>query len=275
MSDYANVKLSTLYELNSSLRTFQGNMAAIKSDIDNAIRNYFAHFQKQRQVLSEQLTKAERELESAESFLRVIEIRVRPKFGDDDKDERYKDTMLIAAAREKVAKARRNRDQCRDLLNRCNAIISNCSYRSTFHNGIYRVIDMALINASQVLRKHIENVQDYQTTGLGGMSSFSTDTTLSFSGKTAVDENMANFRFHHNQEHPLKNVKITIVDNQPFGFGQIDVITDENGMISIPYSETSDCSVYIDGKEVYSGRLYKSMLYDEGYNGVISMSDEE
>lgn len=274
MSDNANVKLSTLYELNSSLHTFQGNMAAIKSDIDNTIRNYFAHFQKQRQVLSDRLAKAERELESAEGFLRVLEIRMKPKFGDDD-EKRHRDTLLIATAKEKVAKARKHRDLCRDLLKQCDRIISNCSYRFSFHNGTYRVIDMTLINASKGLRKHIENVQDYQNTGFGEMGGFSVDTAPSFPSKTESNQNVAKFRFHKNQEEPLRNVKITIVDNQPFGFGQIDVITDENGMINIPFCETSDCSIYIDGKEVYSGKLYKSIHYDESCNGVISLSNEE
>ena len=235
MSDNANVKLSTLYELNSSLHTFQGNMAAIKSDIDNTIRNYFANFQKQRQVLSDRLAKAEGELESAEGFLRVLEIRMRPKLGDDD-EKRHRDTLLIATAKEKVAKARKHRDLCRDLLRRCERIISNCSYRFSFHNGTYRVIDMALINASKGLRKHIENVQYYQNTGFGGTGGFSVDTVPSSHSKIESSQNVAKFRFHKNQEETLRKVKITIVDNQPFGFGQIDVITDGKRTVYIKNS---------------------------------------
>jgi hypothetical protein len=63
------------------------------------------------------------------------------------------------------------------------------------------------------------------------------------------------------------NKKVIIYDNRVFGFGRIDAETDEFGQIKLPFAETNDCSIYIDGNEVYNGNLFENMEYNKYGDG--------
>lgn len=71
----------------------------------------------------------------------------------------------------------------------------------------------------------------------------------------------------------LSDAKITIVDNSLFGFGRIDVRTDKDGNITIPWCESQDCSIFINGKEVYSGKLNDNMVYNKNRDGKYNIGD--
>ncbi len=278
MSDFGNVKLSTLYELDRTILSFKGNMGTIKADFDTTVERFFVHFRKQRQELNNRLLNAEKALEVAEKNLRIIELRRRPFFNDEQNNNLIKEHLIITGARNKVLRTRQERDRCKEMLQRCDRIINKCSTNQGFHNGIYKIIEMSLVNASKELGIHIDNVIDYQNTSqntnMGIISKSGTEIRDSISGSSVV-ENYANCVFFSNDGKPLIHAKITIVDNEPFGFGQIDVLTDDRGRICIPYHKTSDCSIYIDGTEIYSGRLYKCFEYNKNQDGKVAYSESE
>ena len=273
MGGDGNVKLSTLYELDSTIHSFKGNMSTIKSDFDTTVKCFFDHFQKQRQVLYNRLLDAEKALEIAEMNLRILELR-GPIFNNGQSNNLIKDHLIITGARNKVLQTRQERDRCKELLQRCDRIINNCSTRKGFYNGIYKIIEMSLANASKELGRHIANVIDYQNTNAGIRSNSYKEISPSVSEETFTEQYM-NLTFYYKDGQPLKNARITIVDNEPFGFGQIDAITDDSGRTNLPYHDTSDCSIYIDGIEIYSGRLFKSMEYNKNNDGKVVHSDSE
>ncbi len=269
-----NVKLSTLYELDHTIHSFKENMGTIKADFDTMVEKFFVHFRKQRQELNNRLLNAEKVLEVAEKNLRIIELRRRPFYNDEQNDNLIKKHMIIIGARNKVMRARQERDRCKELLQRCDRIINNCSTRKGYHNGIYKTIEMSLVNASIELGHHIDNVIDYLNTSMGMSSKSSAEIGNYITGSNIVKKN-ANCVFFINGGKPLVNAKITIVDNEPFGFGQIDILTDNSGQISIPYHKTSDCSIFIEGTEVYSGPLFKYMEYNRNQDNKVAYSDCE
>lgn len=268
MGGEGNVKLSTLYELDSTIHSFKGNMSIIKSDFDTTVKRYFDDFQKQRQVLYNRLLDAEKALKIAENHLRMIEQRRKPFSDDEQNDNVTKD------AKNKVLQALQEKNRCQELLQRCEKIINKCYTVKDFHNGIYKMIDMSLANASKELGRHIANVIDYQNTSMEINSNSYKEIKPSISKGTIIEQCMK-LAFYNKNGQPLKNARITIVDNEPFGFAPIDVLIDDSGQINLPYYKTSDCSIYIDGIEIYSGRLFKSMEYNKNNDGKIVCSDSE
>lgn len=65
-----------------------------------------------------------------------------------------------------------------------------------------------------------------------------------------------------------------IVDNQPLGFKQIRKTTDKDGRVRFSCKDTDDCSIYVNGKEIYNGRLKKSERFDSGTSRVRRLMDE-
>lgn len=268
MSDYGDVQLSSLEDLGSSIRSFKNNIQSVKYEIESDISKFFQHFDSQRRILIKRLEDTERALASAERELyRLMQIRrpIRDEEGDIIGWERPDCTMM----QNHVMRLRHKRDLCADSVQRCNKIIDSCETRCKYHNGVYNMLEMNISSASRQLGFHIDDVIDYNKTSASHTSMSTSelnDTTL----VTSTHEDKAEMAFYNETGTPMANVKITIVDNEAFGFGQIDINTDSKGCLTIPHRTTSDCSIYINEEEVYTGELHKGMVYK---NGAFSHSD--
>lgn len=268
MSENANAHLSYLYELNQGIVSFRNNFNNIRDDIESLIREYFAHFQRQSLILKKRLTEAENALVSAENELREQRSKRRPVRNDDGEIDW--EPVDCSAQENKVNICLRRRDFCREQLEKCKKIINSCSVLRNFGNGAYNVIDSGVCLAIKKLDQHINDINDYQ----GNSNYINTEATRykDIPREGIVDppiiiNKTIRHVFYGNNGEPMQNVKITIVDNRVFGFGQIDVYTDENGQAIFPYQESDDCSIYIDNEEIYSGHLFESMEYNKYKDG--------
>lgn len=244
MSDIGNVQLSALEDLQRALLSYKTKLQYKNSGVEILSKKIFSEFETHKRYLENELREVEEKLNEAENKLSKLQ-------------EEEKDSIVQEC---KVRELRDKRDEWQRKLNRCKYLIITCASKRVVCLTKHKIIQENIHKALKKLDVHIEDVNDFQRTSVERTSQyFTTDTNVEEPIKNI--ENYATFFFRDESGEPLKNVKITIVDNTPFGFGQEDVYTDENGQITSSNYETTDCSIYINGKEIYTGPLSKNMQF--------------
>lgn len=274
MSEFANVNLQSLQMLNQGLTSSRSRFHQTHEEIIREIEKYFHIFRQKKEILQDRLNKAENALASAENEL--YEMERRKHWVEDEDGSGGHWTPDTSAQEAKVCACKRHRDSCRDKLTECRSIIERCEHNRKFISGTYSIIDRNFCIALNDLQVDINNVLDYQ--GQWHYPSAEhfpyqpTTEKKKAEEKPRVKEKVIRQRFFDKEGNPIVNAKVVIADNQPFGFQDQHLTTDENGFATMPFAVTEDCSIYLEGKEIYNGKLFENMEYNRYADGQMSTS---
>lgn len=271
MSESANVNLQSIQTLKTNLGMSQERFHMIKNQIDNTIDGYFNSFRQKEDILLDRLHKAENALASAENEL--YEMGLRKHWVEDEDGYGGHWSPDTTAQETKVRSCRIHRDGCRDKLTRCRTIISQCEHSRKFIDGSYRIIDRSYYMSLKDLQIDIDNVLNYQ--GMSNqVNNYPTPSEAQApksdmkEPRPKYKEKVIRHRFFDNNGEVMANVSIKVEDHQQFfGFKSVTHNTDENGYFTMPYAISDDCSIYLDGKEIYRGKLFNNMEYNKYYDG--------
>lgn len=268
MSEGANVKKFALLDLKQGIIAFRGRMHDLLGNVESFISHEFSIFEQQKAKLRKRLWDAENSLVSAENELREKRKRVvLVRFGPEPWMVRPVPADCSAEER-KVQACIRWRDECKRKYERCERIIHNCRMEHTRDTQMRNLIENHAHKTLQRLDEHINDINDYH--GLSTNESTNLNTLQKNDANIEIpinEEKCLKQSFFDNDGNPMINKKVIIYDNQVFGFGRIEAETDEFGQVKLPFAETNDCTIYIDGNEVYNGNLFENMEYNKYGDG--------
>lgn len=275
MSIYANVSKNALEGLSSGIVRFRSDLSAIHVDVNMIVNRYFDHFEAQKRRLQKSFDDSVNRMISAENELREARYKRELKRDADGKVDLV--PVDLTSYYNKLASCKRAKEMCESKLMTCQRIIEQCRCRKNMHNGTYNVVMQSIDKSISKLDQYINDVNQYN----GYSRDYTTDipqhpTTegiepekiVAFNAKTRVI-------LYDNDGNPIVNGVVTIVDNNIFGFGRRELRTNEQGEVSTDYISSNDCSIYLDGCEIYTGNLFQTMEYNKyGDNRFVSTLNE-
>lgn len=274
MSESGNVRLSSVNELGQGLDSFAQNLGLCNDEATRIGRQCINEFNQKLSLLRRKTQEAEHRLRLEEAKLQTLQMMRIPVYDSEGNLRGYR-TPDCSVQRAKVAMAEREVARFRTYETRCSSIISTCQREGSLVGGIYRMMNSSLQQSKTELCEIRGLIEDHLNVPInGGTSSmFEAGNAANSSCGFTAKEKTIRHSFYTDSGISLTDAKITIVDNSLFGFGRIDVQTDKDGNITIPWCETQDCSIFINGKEVYSGKLNDNMVYNKNRDGKYNIGD--
>ena len=255
-----------------ALEDWKDNLIAYSHGVDSmqeehklVTSKYFEEFESMRIELQKRLSEAQDAYDRALDELYKQQSRlVRVEDSDGNVEWQEPDCSRQESV---VEICRRKRDKCELDLKACDYYIANCSVDDYSHK--LPPIEEHLHNAVVYLRDRYEKLVGYLSYG-GDLTHSITSNDNYTVGMDGLDLPKEDFCFEilTDMGEPLGLSQIVIVDNQPLGFKQIRKTTDKDGRVRFSCKDTDDCSIYINGKEIYNGRLKKSERLDIGTSRV-------
>lgn len=275
MSIYANVSKNALEDLSSGIVRFRSDLSAIHADVNMVINRYFDHFEAQKRRLQKLFDDSVNRVISAENELREARYKREPEKNADGKVDLV--PVDLTPYYNKLASCKRAKEAYGQKLTTCQRIIEQCRYRKNMHNGTYNIIMQSIDKSISRLDQYINDVNQYH----GYSRDYTTDIPKESSTEGVEPEKIVTFNnktrliLYDNDGNPIVNGVVTIIDNNIFGFGRRELRTNEQGEVSTDYISSNDCSIYLDGCEIYTGNLFQTMEYNKyGDNRFVSTLNE-
>lgn len=263
----ANVSRSALTGLSSGLLRFRDRFSEVHYEVNTITDRYFMHFEMQQKRLQKLFDDSVNRLVSAENELREAMFRHQMIRNSDGETELA--PVDLTPYYNKVRMCRETKENYEQKLETCKSIIDKCRYQQNMHKGQYRVIAMGVDSAVRKLDEYINDVDYYNGFGRGYATSLqeatpSDDNLECIPGLPRKETKLV---LYDDEGKPIINADITIVDNNLFGFETLRLQTNENGEVITDYITSDDCSIYLDGKEIYNGNLFQEMEYNKYGDG--------
>lgn len=255
----ADVDLSAIDDWKTNLVSCLSGVSSIRDVSVMERETYFEEFERLHGILKQRFEDAEAELREAEEVLRRMEMETDPD--DDDRST----SMCFARASLEVQKAvvekcRRRRDECERKLKLCALYIGNCKVKG-FPDKLEEV-ESKVMDAHGYLNDLRERIVAYNSgfsanLGFAADQRFTAPTSVSTGEPACIHETKKGIqlKFYNEYGLPMPGAQIIIIDNKPMGFNRITVVADQDGKVFVDGIDTKDCSIFINGREVYSGPL--------------------
>jgi|GEM_PF-3494829 len=262
MNTEANVSRSALEGLSSGLLRFRDRFSFVHDNVNTIIAKYFMHFEEQQRRLQKLFDDSVNRLASAENELKEAWFKRELIRKSDGETELV--PVDLTPYYNKVRMYRETKENYEQKLETCKSIIDRCMYQQNMHKGQYKTIVMGVESSVRKLDEYINDVNDYNGLGRGYATSLQSSAPSNDNLKCnpSLPRKETKLIIYDDDGNPMVNADITIVDNTLFGFGTLRLQTNENGEITTDYITSNDCSIYLDGNEIYSGNLFQEMEYN-------------
>ena len=274
MNGVADVDISAIDDWKSSLVSYNAGVNTVRNAFIKERDMYFEEFERMRAILRERLECAQEELHEAEE--KLYRRRQRQVWVEDDDGDGHWESVDCSDEEARVEECRRLRDKCEFNLKSCVLLISNCRVDDC-HEKFSSIVDQ-IKDAEHYLAGRHEKIMNYSA-GRGrhngvASGSFPISGPDMTSSQNREEDDMW-FEILDENGAPLQASQVIVVDNQPLGFRQIRAVTDKYGRVRFKCRDTSDCSIYINGKEVYNGALKKSDLFGIATDRIKRLNDQK
>lgn len=272
LNGVADVDVSVINEWKSKLAAYDKGVSALREISIIERRKYYEEFERMRNILRERLSEAEQELQEAEERLYNKE----QEFNDAEDDDPAFPTLEYSVAIERVNVniCRKKRDDCASKLTRCDLIIGSCRVRD--YQDLFQNVEGVVKDAESYLNERIglisayNHVQSYDYMRAGSVLNESGEVSIEKAVRKGFD-----FQFFDDDGQPLSSSTIIVVDNKPMGFSQVRLTTDKDGKVGFECKDTPDCSIYLNGKEIYNGPLSMNRGFCINTNRIRTLNQDD